>query len=73
MASNRLCEVCNLEKPVLLFARGSGICKVCNISFGVKETNERKRRVSTSHINNKLCKKFLQQHIIVPKGWEMTL
>ena len=73
MASNRLCEVCNIEKPVLLFARGSGVCKVCNISLGVQENNERKKRVSTSRINNKLCKKFLQQHTIMPKGWEMTL
>ena len=69
----RTCEVCKTQKPVLLFARGSGICKICNISFGVQEKNYRKKRVSTSHIHNKMCKKFLQQHILVPKGWEMTL
>jgi hypothetical protein len=73
MANSRLCEICHLEKPVLLFARGSGICKVCNISIGVQETNMRKKRVTTSKINNKMCKKFLQQHTIMPKVWEMTL
>ena len=35
----RTCEVCEVQKPVLLFARGSGICKVCNHrrSYGIHQ------------------------------------
>lgn len=70
---NRLCEVCNLVKDEIAFKVESTICKKCAVVAGVQDSLQRKRRRDVSSLDNKMCRKFLQQHLIKPTGWELTL
>ena len=69
----RLCEVCNLVKDEVAFKVESTICKKCAVVAGVQDSLQRKRRRDVSSLDNKMCRKFLQQHLIKPTGWELTL
>lgn len=70
---DRLCEVCNLVKDEGDFGRFSTICKKCAVVAGVQVHLQRRKRNGESTIDNKMCRKFLQQHLLKPTGWEMTL
>lgn len=70
---NRLCEVCNLVKEESAFKTDSTICKRCAVVAGVQDSLQRRKRRDASSIDNKMCKKFLQNHLIKPTGWEMTV
>ena len=70
---NRLCEVCNLVKDEVAFKVESTICKKCAVVAGVQVHLQRRKRNGESTIDNKMCRKFLQQHLIKPTGWELTL
>jgi len=70
---NRLCEVCNLIKEESAFKTDSTICKRCAVVAGVQDSLQRRKRRDVSSLDNKMCRKFLQNHLIKPTGWELTL
>jgi len=73
MTDLKQCEECGVKKPDILFAKYSLVCKMCTHTIGMQNSIQRRKRKDESTIDNKLCRKFLKQHIIKPTGWEMTL
>ncbi len=75
MSDLRQCEICAIQKPHILFAKDKTICKMCSISVGVQAQRGTRKRYITSHIDNKMCKRFIQRNFYnAPcSALEMTL